>query len=156
MPHFETTRRVPYSAAEMYAIASDVERYPEFLPLCTGLKILTRDAVADGEDLTAKMSAGYKSITESFSTSVHLRPASNAIDARYLDGPFSRLENRWRFKDHADGRGCDVNFFIAYEFRSPILAVLAGSVFDQAFRKFSEAFEMRAQKIYGVRTSVSV
>ena len=155
MPQFETTRRVPYSAAEMYAIAADVERYPEFLPLCTGLEILTRTAVPDGEDLTAKMTAGYKSMTESFSTSVHLRPGAKAIDARYLDGPFSRLENRWRFLDSADGEGCNVNFFIAYEFRSPMLAILAGSVFDQAFRKFSEAFEMRARKIYGARAGVS-
>ena len=153
MPQFEMTRRVPYSAAEMYAIAADVERYPEFLPLCTGLKILSRSAVADGEDLTAIMSVGYKAITESFTTRVQLRPTGKAIDARYLDGPFSRLENRWRFRELPGGQGSEVDFFIDYQFRSPILAVLAGSVFDQAFRKFSEAFEMRARQIHGVRTS---
>ena len=156
MPQFETTRRVPYSAAEMYAIAADVERYPEFLPLCTGLTILSRSAVADGEDLTAIMSVGYKAITESFTTRVQLRPTGNAIDARYLDGPFSRLENRWRFREFPGGQGSEVEFFIDYQFRSPMLAVLAGSVFDQAFRKFSEAFEMRARKIHGARASTDV
>jgi coenzyme Q-binding protein COQ10 len=138
---------VPFTASQMYALVADVERYPEFLPMCSGLAVSSRTAVPDGEDLVARMSVGYKSISEAFTTQVRLRPAAMKVEANYVDGPFRRLENRWRFAD-APG-GCDVDFFIDYEFKSPILGLLVGGAFDSAFRKFTEAFEMRAGKVYG-------
>lgn len=153
MPSFSTRRRVPFTAAQMYALVADVERYPEFLPMCTGLTVTTRQPVADGEDLVARMSVGYKSISETFTTSVRLRPAASVVEANYLDGPFKRLENRWRFSDAASSKAqanSDVDFFIDYEFKSPMLGLLVGAAFDQAFRKFSEAFEQRARAVYGV------
>ncbi|MFN0218115.1 MAG: type II toxin-antitoxin system RatA family toxin [Hyphomicrobium sp.] len=156
MPKFSTERRVPFSASQMYALVADVERYPEFLPLCTGLVVTSRTAKsAGGEQLTARMSVGYKSIAESFTTDVDLKPGENRIDVSYLDGPFRHLDNRWRFIDETtDGRaGSIVDFYITYEFRSAMLGVLVGAMFDQAFRKFAEAFEMRARKVYGAPTA---
>jgi coenzyme Q-binding protein COQ10 len=158
MPSFSTKRRVPFTAAQMYALVADVERYPEFLPMCTGLTVSSRTPVPDGEDLIASMSVGYKAIAETFTTSVRLRPAALKVEANYLDGPFKRLENRWQFKDvpvsdapATDNKGgCDVDFFIDYEFKSVMLGLLVGQVFDQAFRKFTDAFEQRARKVYGV------
>ncbi len=147
MPSFETKRIVAFSAAQMYALVADVERYPEFLPMCTGLAVQSRTPTPDGEVLTARMSVGYKTISESFMTRVVLRPASAAIQAHYLEGPFKRLENRWTFVDQPGGSS--VNFYISYEFKSPMLGLLVGSVFDQAFRKFAEAFEARARVVYG-------
>ncbi len=148
MPSFTTKRHVPFTAEQMFALVADVERYPEFLPLCTGLVVLTRQAHGEGgEDLTARMSVGYKTIAESFTTRVVTRPAENRIDVSYLDGPFKRLDNRWRFI--YDATGSTVDFFIDYEFRSKLLGALVGAVFDQAFRRFGEAFEERARQIYG-------
>lgn len=131
----------------MYALVADIEKYPEFLPLCTGLIVLSRRPQGDGEELTARMSVGYKSIAENFTTRVITDPAERRIDVSYLDGPFKRLDNRWRFTD--DATGSMVDFFIDYEFRSKLLGVLMGSMFDQAFRHFTQAFEERAAKIYG-------
>ena len=148
MPSFSTKRSVAFTAAQMYAVVADVARYPEFLPLCTGLTVLSRDTSPEGEALKAQMSIGYKTIAESFTTRVELRPADNRINVSYLDGPFKRLNNRWRFIDLAEGKS-EIDFYIDYEFRSAILAVLMGAMFDSAFRKFSEAFEARARKIYG-------
>lgn len=148
MPQFKTKRRVPFTPAEMYAIAADVEQYPDFLPLCTGLTVISRRTREEGgEDLTATMSAGYKAIRETFSTRVVLMPEANAIDVFYLDGPFKRLENRWRFLEAAGGS--EIDFFIDYEFKSPMLGLLVGGMFDSAFRKFAEAFETRARHVYG-------
>jgi coenzyme Q-binding protein COQ10 len=158
MPSFSTTRRVPFTPEQMYGLVADVERYPEFLPMCTGLAVSSRTRVPDGEDLIARMSVGYKTISESFMTSVRLRPQKLKVEANYLDGPFKRLENRWQFTDAtvADGGGgCDVDFFIDYEFKSPILGLLVGSAFDQAFRKFAEAFELRARQVYGGSASAN-
>ena len=94
------------------------------------------------------MSVGYKAIRETFTTQVFLKPDEKVIEVKYIDGPFKYLNNVWRFEDRDAGRS-DVDFFIDYEFRSKILGALMGSMFDRAFRMFTEAFEKRADQIYG-------
>jgi coenzyme Q-binding protein COQ10 len=146
MPKFEIRRPVKHSAEKMYALVADIERYPEFLPLCEALAVRSRKE-RDGKTLLlADMSVGYKAIRETFTTQVLLNPAEQAIDVKYIEGPFKYLDNRWRFEPSADG--CIVHFFIDYEFKSMILGALMGSMFDRAFRMFAEAFEARADKIY--------
>lgn len=143
----------------MFDLVADVEKYPEFLPLCESLSIITRLDSEPQTVLDARMGVGYKAIHETFTSRVTLNPAGPAILVEYLDGPFKRLENRWRFVDvpsASGGRGAsDTDFYISYEFKSPILGLLVGGAFDQAFRKFAEAFEMRARKVYGEPTAPS-
>jgi coenzyme Q-binding protein COQ10 len=150
VPAFRNQRRVRHSAAEMFALVADVERYPEFVPLCRALKVRRREASAAGLDtLIADMEIGYKAIRETFTSRVELNPPSLKIRVEYVDGPFSQLENIWSFRDEAEGGTSTVEFYIAYEFRSRLLGALMGSMFDAAFRRFSAAFEARADKIYG-------
>jgi coenzyme Q-binding protein COQ10 len=149
VPTFETKRRVPFTAQQMYAVVADVEHYPEFLPMCTGLRITSRQETAEGTVLVATMSVGYKAIRESFTTRVTLNPSVPRVDVSYLNGPFSHLTNRWLFVDLGQ-RASEIDFYITYQFRSAMLGALVGAVFDQAFRKFTEAFEARARKVYGV------
>lgn len=146
MPKFETHRPVKHSPEQMYALVADIEKYPQFLPLCEALNIRSRTE-RDGKTLLiADMTVGYKAIRETFTTQVLLNPAELAIDVKYIEGPFKYLDNRWRFQPAPDG--CVVDFFIDYEFKSRILGALMGSMFDRAFRTFAEAFEKRADKIY--------
>jgi coenzyme Q-binding protein COQ10 len=147
MPQFETRRSVPQSPDQMFALVADVERYPEFLPLCEALAVRSRKERDGKALLVADMTVGYKAIRETFTTQVLLNEGERAIDVKYLDGPFRYLDNRWRFNPLPDG-GCEVHFFIDYEFKSRILGAVMGSMFDRAFRMFSEAFEERARKIY--------
>ncbi|PZO79413.1 MAG: ubiquinone-binding protein [Mesorhizobium amorphae] len=148
MPQFRTERRVRFTPDQMFALVADVERYPEFLPLCEALSVRSRRE-RDGQSvLTAEMTVGYMAIRESFTTQVHLKPAEHAIDASYLDGPFKSLQSQWRFEPLPEG-GTLVRFFVDYEFKSRMLGALMGAMFDRAFRKFAEAFESRAEKIYG-------
>ena len=147
MPQFETRRPVPHSPEQMYALVADVERYPEFLPLCEALSVRSRKERDGKELLVADMTVGYKAIRETFTTQVLLNGEERAIDVKYIDGPFRYLDNRWRFQPLPDG-GCSVHFFIDYEFKSRILGALMGSMFDRAFRMFTEAFEKRAAAIY--------
>lgn len=147
MPQFETHRHVKHSPDRMYALVADIESYPQFLPLCEALTVRSCKE-RDGKTLlVADMTVGYKAIRETFTTQVLLNPAERAIDVKYIDGPFRYLENRWRFEPSEDG-GCSVHFFIDYEFKSRILGALMGTMFDRAFRMFTEAFEARADKIY--------
>jgi coenzyme Q-binding protein COQ10 len=148
MPSFRTRRSVSHSAAQMFDLVADVTRYPEFVPLCERLDIDQRHTDADGiEHIVARMVAGYGPIREAFVSKVRLDRARGVIVAAYIDGPFRELENRWTFRDLSGA--CDVEFFIAYEFKSLPLQILMGAMFDKAFRKFSAAFEARADALYG-------
>jgi coenzyme Q-binding protein COQ10 len=147
MPEFQTRRRVPYSPAQMYALVADVERYPEFVPLCEMLQVRSRTPTPGGEVLIASMQVGYGTIRERFTSRVTLEPATPYVRAEYVDGPFHHLDNRWRFQPV--GGGCEVDFFITYEFKSLMLQMLVGGMFDHAFRSFTEAFEARARDVYG-------
>lgn len=147
MPKFEATRRVAHSPEEMFALVADVEKYPEFLPLCESLTVRSRRERDGKTVLVADMSVGYKAIRETFTTQVLLKPEELTIDVKYIDGPFKYLSNIWSFEPASDG--CFVRFFIDYEFKSRILAAVMGTMFDRAFRMFAEAFEKRADAVYG-------
>jgi coenzyme Q-binding protein COQ10 len=148
MPQFSTKHRVRHSAAHMFDLVADVERYPEFVPLCRSLKVRKRIPEPEGvEILVADMTVAYKFIHETFTSRVTLDRPNLQILVEYLEGPFSRLENRWAF--HPIGEQvCDVEFFISYEFKSWTLDMLMGTVFDVAFRRFAVAFERRADVVY--------
>ena len=154
MPTFTTSRHVPFTPRQMYDLVADVEKYPQFLPLTEGLRIRTREQTGNPQIFTADMTVGYKAIRETFLTRVSLFPDVPKVEARYIDGPFRHLENRWHF--HPSGEGCEIEFFIDYEFKSHLLALVVGALFDKAFRKFAEAFEQRARTVYGVAGQVPV
>jgi len=132
----------------MFDLVADVERYPEFVPLCRSLKVKNRIPQPEGvEILIADMTVAYKFVRETFTSRVTLDRPNLQILVEYLEGPFSNMENRWTF--HSTGeQACEVEFFISYEFKSRTLALLMGSMFDVAFRRFAAAFERRADLVY--------
>ena len=133
----------------MFDLVADVERYPEFVPLCRDLKVRKRSAEGEGvEILIADMTVAYKLVREAFRSRVTLDQPKLQILVEYLEGPFSHLENRWTFRATGENT-CEVEFFIDYEFRSRTLGLLMGAMFDAAFRRFAVAFERRADEIYG-------
>jgi|SRR5262245_60140744 len=149
MPEFSTKRRVRHSAADMFDLVADIKKYPEFVPLCSGLTVKSRSEKEDRTVvLIADMTVAYKIIRETFTSRVTLDRPSLTIFVEYLSGPFKRMHNRWTFHP-ADESVCDVEFFIAYEFKSRTLAMLMGAMFDTAFRRFAAAFEERADVVYG-------
>lgn len=148
MSSFRTIETVQHSAEEMFDLVADIEKYPEFLPLCEKTVNRNRREVSEGvETLFSTMTIGYKAIHESFSTFVTLDHNNLIILCEYVDGPFKSLENKWAFykKDHQ----CDVEFYIRYEFRNFALGLLMGSVFDRMFGRFTDAFIKRADTVYG-------
>jgi coenzyme Q-binding protein COQ10 len=149
MPRFSSKRHVHHSAPQMFDLVADVERYPEFVPLCQSLKIRQRTPQADGTEIViADMTVSFKLVRESFTSRVTLDRANLKILVEYLRGPFSNLENRWTFEPKSD-TDCDVGFFLSYEFKSRMLALLMGTMFDAAFQRFAAAFEKRADVVYG-------
>lgn len=153
MPNFQTTEIVTFTAQQMFDLVADVEAYPHFLPLCEGLRIREHRENDDGHpQLIADMTCGYKAIRETFTSRVTLKAESREIHVEYIDGPFSHLHNHWRFEQSPatyEPGGSAVHFHIDYAFKSPMLGILVGAMFDQAFRRFLTAFKARAEEVYG-------
>lgn len=148
MAQLEDRRVVPHSAERMFGLVADVERYPEFLPWCAALRVLARHATAAGESLEAEMLIAYRGLRERFTSRVMLRPQSHEIDVEYLDGPFSHLANAWRF-EAVGPHACRVHFRIDYAFRSRMLGSIAGRVMGPVFERMADAFQTRADTLYG-------
>ena len=133
----------------MFDLVADVDKYPQFVPLCDQLRVRKRSEGEGGtEVLVADMTVAYKFVRETFTSRVTLDRPNLKILVTYLDGPFSKMENRWTFKSTGE-KSCEVEFAIDYEFKSRTLGMLMGAMFETAFRKFSAAFEAGADKVYG-------
>ena len=145
MTSHSESRVVPYSAELMFAIVADVERYPVFLPWVTALRVASRDQMQGRDVLTARMTVGFKSFKESYTSRVVLDPAGRTIDVVQTEGPFRQLENHWRFTPA--GEGCKIDFSITFEFRNPILNAVAGAAFGRVMLRMTDAFLERARTL---------
>ena len=141
------TRIVPYPAELMYAVVSDVEKYPQFLPWVVALRVLSRRE----NGMTAEMAVGYGALRERYTSDVALDPAIRRIDVTQIKGPFKTLENHWQFtpisNENMGDEGCEVAFSILFEFKSRLLHSVAGAKFEKVMLKMADAFEERAKAI---------
>ncbi len=148
MPTHAESRFLPYTPDQMFDLVADVERYPEFLPWCVGLRVRER-----GDNvILADLMVGFKMLREKFTSRVTLQRPSR-IDVVYIEGPFRHLENHWTFRPQPGGTM--VEFFIDFEFRSRMLRVVMEPLFHEAVRRMVSAFETRAAKLYGEPSSRS-
>src|SRR5262245_30203649 len=145
---FREVRHVHHSPGEMFDLVADVERYHEFVPLCLRHAILSRETRAETEILMTDMTVACGIYRESFTSRVTLDRAHGCILVESTDGPLRQLRTRWTFQSRSDG-SCDVGFHLHYELASRTLALLMGAVFDAAFGRFVQAFERRADIVYG-------
>lgn len=152
MPHFEEHHPVDHPAGEIFDLVADIDRYPEFVPLCQNLETRQTREKAGKEIRRADMTVGYKAIRETFTCQVVLDREANTITASYIDGPFKYLENKWTFEPTGECT-CIIHFVLDYEFKSRALGMLMGSMFDRAFAKFVTAFEQRADELYGEKAT---
>ena len=121
MPTHQETKHLPYSAAQMYALVADVESYPKFLPWNAAARIRSRTDMGEYEMILADLVISFKVFREKFGSRVKLFPAEKKIDTEYLDGPFRYMKSWWTFADSDDG-GCDVEFFVDFEFKKRAFA----------------------------------
>ncbi len=141
------TRRLPYSAEQMFDLVADVKRYGEFLPWV----IATRVRSDSETEMVADMVVGFKSIRESFTSRV-TKNRPNEIAVHYVDGPLEDLDNIWTFRP-IDENSCEIDFLVDFQFKNRVFQALAGQYFDRAFRKMVAAFEQRAHELYGNNNS---
>ncbi len=137
-------RVLHHSPEQLFGLVADIERYPEFLPWCVGARIRSRRENV----LVADLVIGFKGIRERFTSEVTLNRPIMRIDVAYRDGPFKYLNNHWIFNALPEG-GCEIDFFVDFEFRSRLLQKIIGLLFNEAVRRMVAAFETRADQLYG-------
>jgi ribosome-associated toxin RatA of RatAB toxin-antitoxin module len=134
-----------YSAAEMFALVTDVANYPQFLPWCDQALVLEENA----HGMTAKVGISIAGLTQSFTTrNVHEK--DRKVSLKLVDGPFSKLDGEWNFHPlgNAMQRACKVEFILRYGFDNAALAGLVGPVFDKIAGSLVDAFVKRAGQVY--------
>lgn len=147
MPTHSDSRHLPYSPQQMYDLVADVARYPEFLPWCAAARVRRTLPEGDKTVMEADLVISFKVFREKFGSRVTLWPEHARIDTEYLDGPFRHLKSHWTFAA-AEG-GCEVAFFVDFEFRNAMLQTVIGVVFNEAMHRIVRAFEDRARALYG-------
>lgn len=135
-----------YSAAEMFALVTDVPSYPQFLPWCDQASVLDQSA----EGMTAKVGISMAGLSQSFTTR-NLHEQDRKVSLTLVDGPFSRLDGHWDFHPVGGGseRACKVDLTLRYDFDSATLSALVGPVFDKIAGSLVDAFVKRATQVYG-------
>lgn len=134
-----------YSAAEMFALVTDVASYPQFLPWCDRASV--QEVNADG--MIAKVGISIAGIRQSFTTR-NRHEQDRKVALQLVDGPFSKLEGDWRFIPVGENqRACKVEFTLCYDFDNRALAALVGPVFDKIAGSLVDAFVKRASNVYG-------
>lgn len=147
MPSHREKRKLPYSAAQMYELVADVGRYPEFLPWCAAARVRSKTPEGDKDVMLADLVISFKVFREKFGSRVTLWPETMQIDTEYLDGPFKYLNSTWQFRELDEG--CEVEFFVDFEFGNRILQGAAGLFFNEAMQRVVRAFEARAKDLHG-------
>lgn len=151
MPKYSMTRKVPYTVDQVFAIASDVAQYKQFLPLVRRSIVRSRDKLADGrETLDAELVVTYKKlgIEEKLQSTVIVDASQHRISASSAQGPVKRLEAEWVITA-ADAGSSDITFNVDYELKSKTLQFVLSGMFDMMVRKVMNAFEARALGLYG-------
>ncbi len=147
MPTHSETRHLPYTAQQMYDLVADVGQYPQFLPWCSAARVRSVVPTGESEVMAADLVISFKVFRERFGSRVVLWPADKKIETEYLDGPFKYMISNWEFVD--TDSGCDVSFFVDFEFKNAVLQGIIGLVFNEAMQRIVRAFETRAEDLYG-------
>ncbi len=150
MPSHSETRRLPYTADQMYALVADVAQYPQFIPWISASRVRSVEPEGDHEVMLADLVIGFKMFRERFLSRVTLWEEDRRIDTEYVDGPFKHMMSKWEFADPPEGQdGCEIHFAVDFEFRNRLLQGAAGLFFHEAMQRIVRAFEARAATLYG-------
>lgn len=150
----EAQRRLPYAPEALCQMVGDVRAYPDFIPWIEDMKVTGETEQGGVREAIAHVRVGWKSLQERFSTKVRCAPASGEVDVSLVSGPFRTLHNKWRFASDGAG-GSIVKFWIAYDFKNPILNAVVKANREKVVERIMAAFEAEAARRCGVAAAVS-
>lgn len=136
---------VPYSAHEMYNVVADIESYPQFLPWCSGARMLSQKE----DEAIASIDIAYHKMRKTFTTHNRLQP-DELIEVRLVEGPFKHLRGFWQFQSLA-ARSSRISLDLEFDFSNKMLALTLGPVFASIANSLVDSFRKRAVELYGER-----
>ena len=146
------TRVLPYAPDQLFALVGDIDRYPEFVPWLTTMRTWNAHEIEPGVNcIDAEAGVGFSFLRETFATRVIRDANERHVGVNLIRGPFRALSNDWRFRPHPDGT--EIDFCIAFEFKSRLLDAFLAANMDRAIDKLIACFEARAQVLYGAETA---
>jgi ribosome-associated toxin RatA of RatAB toxin-antitoxin module len=153
MKHVNKSVLLWYSPQEMFDLVVDIESYPQFLPWCQGVEILSLAPL----EVTARLHLCVAGVRQSFTTrNRHGDHPSLSVSVSLVDGPFSALEGFWRFHPlqspgSESPAACKIEFDLRYQFSHRTLELLVSPMFDRVANTMVESFVKRAEQVYGHR-----
>lgn len=144
MPQISRTALVPYSAEQMYQLVNDVKSYPQFLPGCSGSRILDESA----SQMMAAVDVSKAGISKTFTTR-NVLVSNQSIIMQLVDGPFKKLMGGWKFTPIGDD-ACRIEFQLDFEFTNKLIELAFGRIFKELAGNMVQAFTVRAKEVYRV------
>ncbi|OON38941.1 ubiquinone-binding protein [Izhakiella australiensis] len=144
MSQISRSALVPYSAEQMYKLVNDVGSYPQFLPGCTGSRVLD----ASQQQMTAAVDVSKAGISKTFVTRNTLVD-NQSIQMQLVDGPFRKLTGGWRFVSLSED-ACKVELNLEFEFTNMLVELAFGRIFKELAGSMVQAFTQRAKEVYSV------
>lgn len=146
MPKVSEQVVLPHSADDLYELVRDIRRYPEFIRWITKISV----SEEQGDATSAYSCIGtaevhFKGFDETFATYVTSDPEARKIEVKLARGPFRHLKNKWQFDPRDDGT-TRVHCFIDYEFKNPILSLVARANTRLAVDRIIGAFRAEADR----------
>ncbi len=144
----EAERVLPFAPADLCRLVGDVRVYPQFVPFLQRLRVTKEEPREEsGWEGVAEAEVGWQAIKVTFATSVRCEPAKGEVEVALVKGPLHSLNNRWWFKPHENG--AHVRYWIAYEFKNPVLQAAISVNKDKLASRIMEAFEREAKRRLG-------
>ena len=134
---------VPHTAQQMFELVCDVENYEQFLPWCSGSRVLSQNQ----DEIRGQIDISHSGLNKSFTT-VNRVQVNKMIEMRLVEGPFKHLQGFWRF-DAIEDLGCKISLDLEFEFSSKMMNLAFGPVFSQIANSMVDAFIQRAEQIHG-------
>jgi len=156
MTSIQTTKFVGYPWSDLFNLVLDVKSYPEFVPRCRAVRLLSQRVAGPGITIiVSRMTVGFSVFEVSYANRATADTIGRQISIEALDGPLRFLNVVWRFEPW-DEDHTQLLFSVDYEFSNPVLAAVASRVFDTMFGEILNAFERRAAKLFPDRNSAGV
>ncbi len=151
MPRLSEQVLIPHDADNLYDLVRDIRQYPQFIRWIERMKVMDEMDQNGVYSCTGEVDVHFKGFDERFSTRVSANHASRRVDVSLIEGPFRHLRNRWHL-DAVEPKRTRVHFYIDYEFRNPVLRLLARTNSRLAVDRIMTAFRSEADRRFGAPT----
>jgi ribosome-associated toxin RatA of RatAB toxin-antitoxin module len=144
MRNLRRSALVAASPQRMFDLIDDIERYPDFVPGCSGARVLERTSAL----VRAELTVGSGLMKASFTTCNRLHPP-HLIELQLESGPLRSLEGRWTLTPVAAGEvsGCRVELDLSFELQGGLAALALGPAMEKLATSLVDAFVARARQL---------